>query len=199
MGRKSKSKERKDLTPKAEKWLGKLFIDLQNEDIASLSIDDIAAKAGKSKSTLYEYFSSKEEILWTLCSLRVRSLSAVMEKMEISSPKSVEKFERMIIAFAEGISDISISFLRGIHDHYPDAWSVVNAFIDTFIDILRREYEEGMKMGLYRPVSLDLLTLLDRYFVTQIVTSREEFSDPDYRLSDLVVDYLNLRLRGLVL
>ena len=199
MGRKSKSKERKALTPKAEKWLGKLFIDLQNEDIALLSIDDIASLACKSKSTLYEYFSSKEEILLTLCSLRVRSLSAVIQQMDRSSPKSVERFEAIILAFSEGISDISISFLRGIHDNYPDAWSVINAFIDKFMEILRHEYEEGMKRGLYRTVSLDLLTLLDRYFVTQIVTSREEFSDPGYRLSDLVVDYLNLRLRGLVI
>lgn len=176
-----------------------LLIDLQHEEISSLTIDDLARIAQKSRSTIYEYFESKEEVLTKICELKVKELSYLLESINTDAPGSVQKFEKFIVTFSKGISDISIGFLHGIHDHYPEAWSVINSFTDSFIEILRKEYVNGMDNGLYRRISLDLLIQLDKFFVTEIVTNKEIFTHSKYQLSDLAIDYLNLRLRGLAL
>ena len=63
MGRKSVSRKRKAITPKVKQWLSELLIRIQFEDLKQLTMDDIARLAGTSKSTIYEYFNSKEEII----------------------------------------------------------------------------------------------------------------------------------------
>ena len=63
MGRKSIDRSRKNITNKVNKWLEILLLNLQNKDIEKLTIDDFAILSKKSKSTIYSYFQSKEEVL----------------------------------------------------------------------------------------------------------------------------------------
>jgi hypothetical protein len=55
-----------------------------------------------------------------------------------------------------------------------------------------------MAEGIYNPISIELLGFLDRLFVTQVVTNPAFFSDEQYTISNLVRDYLKLRLHGLL-
>jgi len=74
MGRKSTNKDRKELSPKMEKWVDSLISKLQGEDISKLTLDDIATKSNISKSTIYEYFATKESIIETMVKRRIEDL-----------------------------------------------------------------------------------------------------------------------------
>lgn len=197
MGRKSIDRKRKNITPRVQKWLAALLIKLQDQDIERLTIDDIAELANKSKSTIYEYFESKEEILKSVCETRVNTLSAMVSKAKLKLSEPTERLEELVEAFSLGISDISFLFLESIHKHYPEAWEVINVFTEDFVVLLKNLYEEGMATGEYQNISIELLTYLDKHFVTQMVTNPGIFSDSTYTLSHLLQDYLNLRLYGL--
>ncbi len=99
--------------------------------------------------------------------------------------------------FSNGISDISISFLQNIKLHYPTAWAVVDTFTNLFIQLLRDLYQKGIEGGYFNAVSIDLMTHIDKFFVTEVVTNQSLFSNSEYSLSSLVRDYLKLRLDGL--
>lgn len=198
MGRKSLTRKRKAVTHRTNKWLSKLLLGLQHEDLEALTIDDIARISGKSKSTIYEYFATKEDILFAACNTRTESLQAAIAQIGEQQLNTVGLYTQLIEIFAQGTADISIAFLQSIRQHYPEAWSVIDAFTTNFVELLKVLYEQGIATGIYNPVSVELLAHLDKLFITQVVTNPTIFSDEKFTLSSLVRDYLNLRLTGLL-
>jgi AcrR family transcriptional regulator len=198
MGRKSAIKTRKPITKKVNLWLGDLLLCLQNENIEDLSIDDLARLAGKSKSTLYEYFESKEAVLLAACETKTKALTERIVSVNKEKINRVVLYEQLVAIAAEGTANISISFLQSIKLHYPKSWLVIEKFTDLFVDLLKIQYSQGITEGIYHPISVELLGHLDKLFVTQVVTNKLMFTDKDYTLSKLITDYLNLRLKGLL-
>ena len=103
----------------------------------------------------------------------------------------------LIEEFATRLSDISISFFHDVQLHYPIAWTAINDVSEVFITILEELYQQGMDQHLFRPMSIELLKELDRYFVTHMISNQKIFKDPNYTLKVLVEEYLALRLNGL--
>jgi AcrR family transcriptional regulator len=192
------SKKRKNLTSKTNRWLSELLEGLQFENLEQLTMDDIARIAGKSKSTIYEYFESKEEILHAACQTRTTVLSESIINVKKQKMDTVKLYGQLIEIFAEGTAGISLSFLQSIKEHYPKAWLEINEFTDSFVELLKDHYKKGIEEGVYNPVSIELLGSIDKLFIIQVVTNPSIFSDEKYTVSSLVRDYLNLRLIGLL-
>ncbi len=198
MGRKSIARKRKPITPKVQTWLKALLVRIQYEDLEQLKIDDIAKLAGTSKSTIYEYFGSKEEILEACCATRINQLTTDVLQLSQKDLDTTDLYTSLVEAFAEGVSDISFSFLQHIKLHYPQAWTLIDQFTDLYVDLLKNLYQKGIEEGLYNAVSIDLLGHIDKLFIIQVVTNPSIFSDEQYHISELIRDYLNLRLVGLL-
>ena len=198
MGRKSAAKQRKEISPKVNTWLSQLLIKLQHENLEQLTMNDIARIANKSKSTIYEYFRSKEEVLRAACQTRITILFNSINQINEQQLTGVERYSQLIEIFAEGTTGISIAFLQSIRLNYPSVWVVVDSFINHFVALLESHYTEGIKEGIYNPISVELLSSLDKLFITQVVTNPAIFSDDKYTVSNLIRDYLNLRLTGLL-
>ena len=198
MGRKSLNKKRRPVNKKVHVWLGELLLNIQNKDLEKLTIDDLAKLAGKSKSNIYEYFESKEEILLAACKTRTTTLSETILNTLQQEIGVIKLYERLVEIFAEGTSGISISFLQGIKQSYPDVWSIIEDFTDKFVEILKEQYKLGIKEGIFNDISVDLMSHLDKIFVLQVVTNPSLFNDKEYTISKLIIDYLNLRLKGLL-
>ena len=198
MGRKPESKERKKISAKVNKWLMQLLIDLQYENLEQLTTDDIARIAGKSKSTIYQYFKSKEEVLTAACQTRITVLMNALVQLNEQNLSGVERYTQLIEIFAEGTTGISIQFLQSIKQGYPSTWKVIDTFTNQYVALLEQHYEQGIKEGIYNPVSVELLSNLDKLFVIQVVTNPTIFTDDKYTVSNLIRDYLSLRLTGLL-
>jgi len=198
MGRKSLVRKRKQITEKTNKWLSELLLALQYENLEQLTMDDFARIAGKSKSTIYEYFESKEEILQASCQTRITALGESILKISEQNLNTIELYTQLMEIFAEGTAGISISFLQSVKQHFPKAWSVIDMFTNGFVELLKDQYNTGMEAGIYNPISVELLGNIDKLFINQVVTNPEMFSDEKYTVSNLVRDYLNLRLNGLL-
>lgn len=198
MGRKSLSRKRKNITKKVNVWLSELLIQLQHEDLEKLTMDDMARLAGKSKSTIYEYFESKEDILLAACQTRTKALSESILNISQQKLDTVKLYEHLVEIFAVGTVGISLSFLQNVKQYYPKAWSVIDKFTDDFVALLKVHYEKGISEGIFNPISVELLGHIDKFFVIQVVTSPAIFSDDQYTMSNLIRDYLNLRLNGLL-
>lgn len=198
MGRKSSTKKRKEVSRKVNIWLSQLLIDLQYEDLEQLTMNDIARIAGKSKSTIYEYFKSKEEILAAACQTRITALMNAIIELNEQELEGVERYKHLIEIFAEGTTGISITFLQSIRQDYPKAWAIIDGFTNQYVELLQNHYSKGMEDGIYNPVSVELLGSLDKLFVIQVVTNPTIFTDEKYTISNLIRDYLNIRLMGLL-
>ena len=198
MGRKAVEKARKAPTKKIKEWLKVLLVKLQTVELANLTIDDLAQLSGKSKATIYKYFESKEEVILAACQTRIAEVSPIIKNIHQDTSTPVEvRYRQLLEEFSARLSDITISFFHDVRLYYPTSWEAISGVSESFVTLLEDLYQQGMDKGIFRRVSLELLKALDRFFVTQIITNRAIFKDPDYTLNYLIRDYLRLRLEGL--
>ena len=82
MGRKSTEKLRKSKQEKIDAWMLELLPKMQAYSPQKITMDQLAALIGKRKSTIYEYFSSKEEVILYAAQLRIKQLSHYRELID---------------------------------------------------------------------------------------------------------------------
>lgn len=197
MGRKSIDRARKPLTRKAKGWVLELIPLLQEKDLNRLTLDELAELAGKSKSTIYTYFSTKEEIYLTMTQLVLKELDVVISPKAVSGNDMALALAEMLLTISQGIEGISISFLEQLQKHFPEIWAVVENFTRKILTNLAHIYQKGMDQGSFQKFNISLLTALDSHFVMNIMTDASSFSQQGLSLKDLVKEYLELRLSAL--
>ena len=197
MGRKAIVRERKPLNDKARNWVRDVVPLLQDQALDKLTLDQLAELMGKSKSTIYSYFSTKEEIYQTAVQLVLDRLVDTISPEAIEGENMELVLEQMLMTISEGIEGISIHFLEQIQKHFPDVWLIIEGFTDLLIANFKEIYSRGMRAGTFRPYNLELLLALDKHFVMSIMTDTSKFEEQGLTLNLLVKDYIELRLFAL--
>jgi AcrR family transcriptional regulator len=197
MGRKALEKNRKPLSRKAELWVRELFLKLQDKPLSTLTLDEIALLINKSKSTIYTYFTSKEEIYQIAVEMVLKDLEGTTS-FDLQTYQNMELLYReIVLKINSGIKGISIQFLDEIKNHYPQIWERIQVFTKAVLDTLEAVYKMGMHTGEFHPFNLKLLRKLDDYFIFSIMTDTESFKNENLSLDDLVLQYLELRINAL--
>ena len=197
MGRKSIDRERKPLTEKAKKWVRELTPLLQDKELNKLTLDELAVLAGKSKSTIYTYFSTKEEIYLNITLLVLNDLGDAISEDAINGDNMELALSEMLMFISKGIEGISIGYLEQLQKHFPEIWSVIEHFTSQVLEHLAQIYQKGMDQGTFKKFNVSLLTALDNHFVMSIMTDASRFSEQGLSLNDVVKEYLELRLSAL--
>ena len=197
MGRNAVDKKRNSKRAKTKKWAEELMPKLQEISIASLTIDELAHLMGKSKSTIYQYFKSKEEILAYTVEVRLEQMSDFRTIFRQEPFQPVAQFEAFLKLICKGAQDISPRFLHDLKANYPLAWQQIEIF---FLELLQETihfYETGIQKSYFEPISTNLLARLDHVFIFQIMSDPNSL-DENTTLDDLVRDYLLLRFNGIM-
>ena len=129
MGRKSTNKVRSVDKVKKKAWAKALFPLLQKEGLRNLTMDNLANYLQKSKSTLYEYFNSKEEIINLSLIYKLKDLSSYPEILHNRDLDHISRYQLFIQFISNGVSDISKVFLYDLRNFFPESWIVVNEFL----------------------------------------------------------------------
>ena len=108
-----------------------------------------------------------------------------------------EVYQTVLEFLCEQISDISIQLLEQVQVNFPDIWGHIDQFLQLIIDDLGALYERGIERGVFRPTSIRLLTRLDQFFVTQVITDSTFKEEQGVSLDQLVRYYLELRFSGI--
>ena len=197
MGRKSIERKRKPLSKKAKIWVRDLIPILQQQDLQKLTLDELAELIGKSKSTIYTYFSTKEEIYKTVVEMILDDLSFVTSDEAIQGKDYELIYRRMLLKLSEGIHGLHINFLEQIQSNFPEIWKLIEDFSFTVISNFEVIYQRGMNSGQFKTFRISLLTAMDHHFVLSMMTNSEQFQKQGMSLNDLVTEYLELRLSAL--
>ncbi len=199
MGRKAINKERKQLTPKAELWVKDLFFKLQDKKLNQLTLDEMASLIQKSKSTIYTYFKTKEEIYETVILMVLSDLeNAIYEEL----PQNVDVillYEEILFKICDGIQGMSIGFLNQIQLFFPDIWLKIHEFTNRILNTLKLIYDNGMSTGKFNVFNVRLLIAMDEVFIMSIMTDVKRFEEDNLSLEDLVNQYFKLRMKALII
>ena len=125
----------------------------------TITMDDIARRAGISKKTLYQHFANKQEVvkesvIWYKNKTR-ESCEANLEGAE----NAIEGMVRMLAFFDEMHKRINPMAMFEMQRFFPEAF---NTFRDMLVDrdvlMIKENIQQGIKEGLYREeVNADLM------------------------------------------
>ncbi|TCI90131.1 TetR/AcrR family transcriptional regulator [Tenacibaculum sp. M341] len=199
MGRKSIDKERKPLSKKATLWVEELFFILQDKKLNQLTLDEIAASINKSKSTIYTYFKTKEEIYETVILMVLSNLEDAIYEELPENVDIVDLYEELFFKICKGIDGMSIGFLNQIKRFYPNVWAKVYEFTNNVLNTLNLIYVEGMNLGRFNQFNTKLLIAMDEAFIMSIMTDVSRFKEDNLSLENIVNQYFKLRMKALII
>ncbi|MBA3827719.1 MAG: TetR/AcrR family transcriptional regulator [Taibaiella sp.] len=125
----------------------------------TITMDDIARRAGISKKTLYQHFANKQEIVNEAV---VRHKNAACEQCNIVMQSSENAIEAMVqmLAFMDKMNkQINPMALLEMQRYYPEAYAIFRSQLETNdVGMIRENIIWGMEDGLYRPeINTDLM------------------------------------------
>jgi AcrR family transcriptional regulator len=135
--------------------------------------DDIAARLGISKATLYKHFPSKEAILRAVVT---RTVASYVDEVEaIVRDDSRDFVEKMIglMAFLNAVlSTLRSELARDIERYAPEIWTEIDEFRrKKILDNFKILIEAGVREGALRPdIDRDALVLIWLTLVQNLMT-----------------------------
>ena len=169
MGRKAIPRERKNNPSKMGDWTQKLFPYFQKVGLDHVTMDEIAEYLGKSKTTLYDYFQTKEDLLALIISEKINAIKGFTAPLNNGAEDFPVRYKTTIEFLSEQISDITILFLNDLRELFPELWKTVEKFFDDSSAIMKEFYAKGIRGGEFNPLNTSLLVLTDQLFFQALV------------------------------
>ncbi|WP_109298707.1 TetR/AcrR family transcriptional regulator [Aquimarina sp. AU474] len=198
MGRKSISRNRKEKSKKVEKWTQAILPKLKHADLGSLTMDDLAILMNKSKSTIYQYFTTKEEIFEYITEVRINRLYEYKNEITQEIVQLDYRYSTLVNILTEGAKDISAFYLRQLQKYYPTAWKIIEDFLFSLLQDLKQFYIYGIESKQFKPVSTELLIKMDEFFILRLITDDTFFNQSKETLESTIKDYMFLKFEGLM-
>lgn len=110
---------------------------------------DMAKRCGLSTKTIYQVYSSKEELILDMVRLAIDEL-AQSEHSIVSDPKlgTMDKLRALLVLFPRDFQFFDIKRLHELQRYYPNVWSIVDSFLteqwDGVTQMLAAAQAEGL-------------------------------------------------------
>ncbi|MCD7034777.1 TetR/AcrR family transcriptional regulator [Metabacillus sp. GX 13764] len=135
---------------------------MRTAGFGSLKIQDLAQAMDVSKATLYNYFSSKEDIITEVGKVYLDYLQEFDEKMKDTASSYQERFLKVFEQQALSSIYTSGVFLNDLRAHCPYFYEKMSEANKQRIIQLKWFYEEGMKEGVFHSLNADILIMQDQ-------------------------------------
>lgn len=136
------------------------FIEETKMSGIKFTMDELVKRLGISKRTLYENFSSKEEILNTIIQLTVNEFDEqTAHIINNANLTLVEKIRQTIVVVPKYNDFYDLRILAQLQRYYPEQWELVNKEFNEWDD-LKKLLEEGIQTNLIVNINVDLLMKL---------------------------------------
>ncbi|MEM7549736.1 MAG: TetR/AcrR family transcriptional regulator [Bacteroidota bacterium] len=197
MGRKAVKKARKEDHPKFESWRNKLAPEILRSGFKDLTMDVVAKKLSISKSTIYEYLASKEQIVAMVFEYKLSQLAQFEHHLFDENLNFKDRFTAALTVFSEHASQLSNVFLLELKTTQPQLWDKIKLFIKESLMKLGKFYQDGMEAQAFKKHPVKILLITDQLFFEQVI-------DPDFlesqkmTLQEVVDSYLKLKFEGLL-
>ena len=165
MGRKNVKKSRyKDPLIK-EKYILKLLVYFQKNGIRNFSMSQLAIDFNISKTTLYNHFESKEQMVEKALDYKLNVIGEYESVLENITLSYKERYRKAILFFCVQSYDVSSKLLNEIRIDYPELWKRVVVFQKNVLNNLQSYFKIGIEIGVFKKeVNPLLLSLEDQHF-----------------------------------
>ncbi|MBN9482890.1 MAG: hypothetical protein BGO70_08435 [Bacteroidetes bacterium 43-93] len=117
----------------------------------TITMDDIARRAGISKKTLYQHFANKSEVVSESVSWFQNNVTESCLGIMNTAENAIEGMVKLMSMFDEVLSNMNPHSMLELERYYPDAFKVFkNNMLEKDIQCIKDNIVWGMEEGLYR-------------------------------------------------
>ena len=198
MGRKSTERDRyKDLEIK-EKHTIRFMVYFQNNGVEKFSMSKMAKDLEISKTTIYNHFSSKEEIIDAAITYKLNVISEYQTVLENITLPYTERYRKAILFFCVQIFDVSNMLLLQIKESYPKIWRKVAVFQKNVMLDLKSYYEIGIEIGVFKSDMNPLLLSLDDQKFFDLLSTQNVLKENNIAVLEAFNHHYRLKFNGLL-
>lgn len=163
------------------------FIEEIRDKGMKFSMDDLARRLGISKRTLYEYFSSKVEILESIIEQTFQEGDEKTQRiLENDNLTTIEKIKGVMMVLPTHYEFYDLRILEQMKRYYPEQWATVDASLSDDWQTLRKLIEQGIRDGEIIDMNVTLMmklivdavnsTLDQRFYMRNQITVSQALS-----------------------
>ena len=163
-----------------------------------VSVDSLVAELRTSKSSIYKFFSSKEDLVATLVDqlngIINRQLQQIVDHADLGFEDKLLQITRFT---GKLLGLVSERFLEDLRIHTPDLWESYQRERQRRIQTYyRRLFEQGIREGLIRD-DIDLQLIILAYLqLTELTVQTDELSELPYSGEEVYEHITTLFLEG---
>ncbi len=142
----------------------------------AFTISDLASRLAVSKRTIYEHFSSKEEIIEVVIDQFISKIKA--KEQQIAADDSltiVERIREVLVFIPKEFELMDIRLLLELKKHHYQQWCKLDRFMREEWAIVEQLMNEGIQAGVIKDIQLSLFIELYLAMINQIY-------DPQFKL-----------------
>lgn len=123
-----------------------------NERGVKFTIEAVAARVGISKKTIYQHFSSKEQLVISVTDAALADVEEQLNEIKQSSMPFAQRLAVTLTVEPRIFGKFNPWLMADLKKHYPGEWEKVKRFRRNKATAIVRLLEEGVKGGHLRAV-----------------------------------------------
>lgn len=196
MGRHPIQKNRKKSEEKRQDWLRKLYPFFRDRGLMGFSMEEVSVYLNVSKATIYNYFSSKDEIIDRFLGQKYKDLQQ-FEKYAINEDLSLlDRYEKSLFHLLSHIIDFSPQVRKDLELIFPDKWYIFQLNLDQYMERIEALYKEGMNDGVFNNVNSTLLAICDKNMLLYM-SDHNQLEKSGLSLKRAFNEFMDMRMNGL--
>ena len=197
MGRKSIDKKRSKNTKKKDNIIKKVIPIYSKYGLKDLTMNELAKELGITKATLYNYFSTREEIVEGTLRYILDNIKVFEHVIRDEKIDYIERYYKSVQILCENVKDVSNIFLRDLKTVFPHLWFMVDTFRDYATNILEDFYKNGQAKGIFKDFNINIYVLTDRLFLDALANA-ELLESNNLTLEKAFLEYFKMKCFGIV-
>jgi AcrR family transcriptional regulator len=197
MGRKSIEKERKVLRKKQQKWLAKSLPFFYKNGITNPTMNEIAEYLGLSKATIYNYYESKDELVYDSLWTKLKEMDKFKEMLFDERLDYIERYFEGVKFVTRSLVGMTEIYLDDLKNHYPKCWESIELYKEKSVENLKLYYQNGIDRGIFRKFNVDVMASYDLAFFDMMINP-EFLLKNNVRIQTAFYEYFNMKFNGIL-
>lgn len=197
MGRKSIEKDRKTLSKKQQKWLAKTLPFFYKNGILGPTMNEIAEHLDLSKATIYNYYESKDDLVYDSLWLKLKEMDTFKELLFDENLDYVERYYEGLKFCTKSFAGMTEEYLNDLRNHYPKCWDSVEFYKAKSVENLKLYYQIGIDKGVFRPFNVDVMACYDLAFFDMMINPAFLIKNK-IRIQTAFFEYFNMKFNGIL-
>ena len=161
------------------------------------TMSDLTKRLSISKTSLYEQFSSKDELVATILDIVLNDLWTQEQKIYTSDLSIVEKLKAVLTVKQDRFEPFHNRVYEDLRLTYPREWEKVTQFRKKRMKHLTDLLQEGVVQGRIRPVNMAVVQQMIESTINDLI-NYQFLSENNMTYSDAVAVMIDVIIKGIM-